>query len=98
MPDMFAIVNKTDGSYRENSDGIQLYKDSISHRIGSHLDCIEVSVTPKQPVDCKNCLNYRNNTIGQYCYLIESFKGDCTNGSEFKPSEPIHLYKQESEK
>ena len=48
-------------------------------------------VTTKAEVDCRTC-NY---------YCVAGIKGCariklCTNGSAFRPSQPIQLYKQES--
>jgi hypothetical protein len=56
-------------------------------------------LAPEMP-DCAQCQHYvpENNDYYQTCRKLPTgYSRNCTNGSEFKPAEPIRLYTITSE-
>jgi len=104
MADMFAIELNGDRVY----DSTRIWEDIDSHNLIVRFSkymmqpwsrlfeqgyrCIQVTVTTKTWVDCKNCEWCEPDPCNSYEKICMRLEEDCTNGSEFKPSAPIQLY------
>ena len=55
----------------------------------------ESTVTPKEKPDCRLCTRWHRfgNKCEDYLFPFPDKLPECVNGDQFKPSEPIYLYK-----
>jgi len=67
------------------------YSTWKARRIELGVRCIPVTVEPKT-FNCRLCCHFLEYDEGSMVCHVRR-KATCTNGSEFKPSQPIQLYK-----